>query len=82
MTVLGFPDNNRYNIASMFCFFKVDDVKCHVREAHNVDTEGFNRNDLLSCFKVCTSDMGLCHHNFLIMFLQGSCWRRVAATLH
>jgi hypothetical protein len=30
MTVLGFPDNDRYNVASMFCFTKMADVKRHL----------------------------------------------------
>jgi hypothetical protein len=82
MTVLGFPDKDMYDIASMFCFFKVDEVKCHLREAHNVDTKVLSGNDLFPRFKVRSSHMGRCRHHFLILFLQGSSRRRVAATIH
>jgi hypothetical protein len=52
MTVLGFPDNDRFNVASMFCFTKIADIKQHLREAHNVDTKVLDTNDLFSRFKV------------------------------
>ena len=52
MTVLGFSDNDRFKIASTFCFTKLADVKRHLREAHNVDTKVLDSNDLFGRFKV------------------------------
>jgi len=52
MTVLGFADNEKYAIASTFCFFKMADVKRHLREAHNVDTKVLDGNSMFARFKV------------------------------
>lgn len=52
MTVLGFPDSDKYTVASTFCFSRVANVKRHLREAHNVDTKVIAGNDLYSRFKV------------------------------
>ena len=52
MTVLGFPDNDKYALASTFCFSKMSDVKRHLREDHNIDTKVLDSNDLFARFKV------------------------------
>ena len=52
MTVLGFPDHEKYLLASRFCFTKIADVKRHLREVHHVDTKILDSNDLFARFKV------------------------------
>jgi hypothetical protein len=57
MTVLGFPDDDKYAIASTFCYSKMADVKRHLREAHNVDTSVLASNDMFARFKVSLSSL-------------------------
>jgi hypothetical protein len=56
MTVLGFPDHEKYLLASRFCFTKIADVKRHLREVHHVDTKILDSNDLFARFKVRVGD--------------------------
>jgi hypothetical protein len=53
MMILGFLDNDRFSMASTFCFVKVADAKRHLREDHDVDTQKVDGNELYSRFKVC-----------------------------
>lgn len=59
MAVLGYEDNDSFEIASAFCFGRVAELKEHMRLDHHLDTKIVQGNDLYARFKVsCSHTVG------------------------
>jgi hypothetical protein len=56
MLVLGYLDNDKFEAASAFCFTKVANLKSHLREDHNIQTNDIQGNDLYMRYKVRAPD--------------------------
>ncbi|KAL3937608.1 MAG: hypothetical protein SGBAC_007317 [Bacillariaceae sp.] len=56
MMVLGWPDNDKFEMASLFCFKRVVQLKKHLQEVHGIDTKEVAGNDLYKQYKVRDSD--------------------------
>lgn len=62
MTVLGYPDEEDFEIASAFCFKRITEVKQHLKEDHSVDPSVVGDSGLWQKFKV-----SLANHGSLVM---------------
>eukprot|EP00980_Cylindrotheca_fusiformis_P007687 scaffold1618_cov109-Cylindrotheca_fusiformis.AAC.1 len=56
MAVLGYLDNDRFEIASLFCFKRIAQLKKHLQNDHGVDTRGVQGSELYKKFQVRASD--------------------------
>lgn len=52
MSILGSLDDDKFHLASTFCFTKIAQVKKHLRDAHHIDTSVLDGNGLFTRFKV------------------------------
>eukprot|EP00934_Nitzschia_sp_Nitz4_P003344 Nitzschia sp. Nitz4//scaffold32_size149145//53853//56447//NITZ4_002875-RA/size149145-processed-gene-0.121-mRNA-1//-1//CDS//3329548057//3334//frame0 len=73
MTVLGWLDNDRFDLASEFCFLLLAKVKKHLRDDHHVQTRGIQGNDLYQRYRIRAQD------GLLQRYLHNQ-WRRIQAT--
>ena len=85
ISVLGCLDNEKYKLASTFCFRKLIDVKLHLRDDHGLDTKQIDGSDLYKRFQIRAADgllqrhlerrfKGKPNHGYMLMYWnEGNC---------
>merc|ERR1719356_135002 len=56
LTILGSLDNNKFKVASFFCFRLLSGVKRHMKVVHGINLKDVQGNDLFKRFQVRASD--------------------------
>jgi hypothetical protein len=56
MSVLGYLDNDKFEIASLFCFKRVVQLKKHLQDDHHVNTRDIEGNELYMQYRVRDGD--------------------------
>lgn len=56
MSVLGYLDNDKFEMASLFCFKRVAQLKKHLQKDHQISTREIQGNELYAKFRVRAAD--------------------------